>query len=289
MVFLFLSLFDSGTLKMTMGDWADPMRINLKSKEMKYGTLILFFVCQLAFGNPPYWSKTGHRVIGHIAEQHLTGKSKKAISKLLNGASLASVSNFGDEIKADSLYKKFGPWHFVNFPADKNYTDVEPSPQGDLIIGIEECIRIIKDKHAPDSEKAFYLKMLVHFIGDLHQPMHVGRLEDRGGNDIHLQWFNRGSNLHKVWDDNMIDDHGMSYTELSESLPKWSKAQIKAVGQGTIYDWVEDSQEIANAIYDSVEPGEKLYYRYGYVWWSTVESQLQKGGIRLAKVLNELF
>src|SRR5690606_16000238 len=151
----------------------------------------------------------------------------------------------------------------------------EPSPYGDLIIAIEECTKIIKDKNTDDSEKAFYLKMLVHFIGDLHQPMHVGRLEDKGGNDIQLQWFNRGTNLHKVWDDNMIDDYGMSYTELSESLPKWSKAQIKAVEQGNIYDWVEESQDIANKIYESVESGEKLYYRYGYEWWSTVESQLQ--------------
>ncbi len=256
---------------------------------MKYSALVVLFVCQLAFGNPPYWSKTGHRVIGDIAQEHLTGKSKRAVSKLLNGASLASVSNFADEIKADSTFRKFSPWHFVNFPADKKYTDVEPSPYGDLIIAIEECTRIIKDRNTEDSEKAFYLKMLVHFIGDLHQPMHVGRLEDKGGNDIQLQWFNRGTNLHKVWDDNMIDDYGMSYTELSESLPKWSKAQIKAVEQGNIYDWVEESQDIANKIYESVESGEKLYYRYGYEWWSTVESQLQKGGLRLAKVLNELF
>lgn len=120
--------------------------------------------------------------------------------------------------------------------------------------------------------------MLIHFIGDLHQPMHVGRLEDKGGNDIQVQWFNKGSNLHKVWDANMIIDYGMSYTELAVKLPQLRKIQKKAIQEGTILDWVEETQGIADRVYDSVEVGEKLYYRYGYVWWEKVESQLQKGG-----------
>jgi len=236
-----------------------------------------------------FWSKTGHRAIGEVAQEHLNNRTKKAIAKLLDGESLAEVSNFGDEIKADKRYREFGPWHYVNFPADKKYTDVEPSPQGDIIIGIEKCIALVKDKKSTKADKAFYLKMLVHLVGDLHQPLHAGRLEDKGGNDIQVQWFNDGSNLHRVWDSNMINSYGMSYTELAESLPVLSKRQEKAIQEGTIYDWVEESQDIANRIYDSVEVGEKLKYRYSYEWWGTVEKQLQKGGLRLAKVLNDLF
>jgi hypothetical protein len=131
--------------------------------------------------------------------------------------------------------------------------------------------------------------MLVHLIGDLHQPMHVGRLEDKGGNDIQVRWSNKGSNLHRVWDSNMIDDYGMSYTELASNLPRLSKTQKNSIMKGDIYDWVEESQDLANEIYGSVEMGEKLYYRYAYVWWATAEMQLQKGGLRLAKVLNGLF
>ncbi len=256
---------------------------------MKRIILLLFIGGQMAFGNVPFWSKTGHRVIGEVAEEHLTGHAKRAIEKLLHGQSLASVSNFADEIKADSVYRKFSAWHFANIPAEKHYTDVEPSPYGDLVTGIQACIEVIKDKNSSQADKAFYLKMLVHLIGDLHQPMHLGRLEDKGGNDIQLQWFNRGSNLHKIWDTNMIDDQGLSYTELAGSLPKLTKKQIKAVQSGTITDWVDEGHNLANTIYDSVEVGEKLYYRYSYVWWDTVESQLEKGGLRLAKVLNELF
>lgn len=256
---------------------------------MKKGILLILLSLQFAFADVPIWSKTGHRVIGEVAQQHLKGKTKRALKDLLNGQSLAAVSNFADEIKADSLYRKFGPWHYANIPKGKDYGDEEPSKYGDLVIAIEECIRIVKDEKSSRDDRIFYLKMLIHFIGDLHQPMHVGRLEDKGGNDIQLQWFNQGTNLHKVWDANLINDYGMSYTELADKLPEVSKKQIKAIQEGDVYDWVEESQDVADRIYDSVEVGEKLYYRYGYVWWGTVESQLQKGGLRLAKVLNSLF
>lgn len=239
-------------------------------------------------GTPP-WSKTGHRVIGEVAQKHLTRKARKAISDLLDGETLAEVSNYGDEIKSDRAYSKFSPWHYVNFPADKAYTDVTPSPQGDVVRGIEKCIAILKDPQSPRKEVVFYLKMLIHLIGDLHQPMHVGRAEDRGGNDIQLQWFGRGSNLHRVWDSNLIDDYGMSYTELARTLPRWSREKIQQIQQGSVYEWVEEIQEVTNRVYASVEVGEKLSYRYRYDWWDTVEAQLLTGGVRLAAVLNEIY
>lgn len=256
---------------------------------MKISILCFFLAVQMTFANDMEWSRTGHRTIGEVAQNHLTGKTKRALQKLLNGQSLALVSNYADEIKADRSYSKFGPWHYVNYPMDKKYTDVEPSSAGDIVIGIEKSIAIIKDKNSPREDKVFYLKMLVHLIGDLHQPMHIGRLEDKGGNDIQLTWFGRGTNLHRLWDSNMIDDYGMSYTELANNLPKISKSEIKAVQKGDVYDWVEESHNLATVLYDSVETGEKLGYAYSYKYWTLVEQQLQRGGLRLAKVLNELF
>ena len=250
---------------------------------------LFFFVIQISFANDMVWSKTGHRAVGEVAQEHLTRKARIAIEKLLDGESLAKVSNFGDEIKSDNKYSEFSAWHYVNFPADLQYGDETPSENGDLIVGIQKCVKIIKDETSSKQDKAFYLKMLVHLIGDLHQPMHAGRLEDRGGNDIQVQWFGNGSNLHRVWDSNMIDAYGMSYSELAESLPRLSKKQEKAIQMGTVFDWVEESQDIANKVYDSVEEEEKLSYRYNYIWWATLEKQLQKGGLRLAKVLNDIF
>ncbi len=257
---------------------------------MKKGSLLLLFlIAQITFANDLVWSKTGHRVTGEVAEQYLTRKAKKAIAKLLNGQTLAEVSTFGDEIKADRKFREFSPWHYVNYPLDKNYTDVAPSTDGDLVAGIQKCIAVVKDKNSSRADKEFYLKFLVHLIGDLHQPLHIGRKEDKGGNDIQVQWFGKGSNLHRVWDSNMIDDYGMGYTELAANLPELSKEEVKSIAQGNVYSWVEESQELVKKIYSSAQVGDKIGYRYSYDWWSTVENQLQKGGIRLAVVLNQLF
>ena len=256
---------------------------------MRYFIFFVLFSFFSGFANDMVWSKTGHRVVGEVAENYLSRRAKKAIDDLLDGKSLAAVANFGDEIKADRAYSKYSAWHYVNIPPGKKYGDVEPDASGDLVQGIRTCLEVIKDANSSKADKVFHLKFLVHLIGDLHQPMHVGRAEDKGGNDIQLQWFGSGTNLHRVWDSNLINDNGMSFTEMASKLPEISKKQVKFIQQGTLLDWVYESQDLADTIYDSVEVGEKLGYRYSYDWWSTVETQLQKGGIRLAAVLNEAF
>ena len=256
---------------------------------MKNCIILLFLVTNFTFANDMYWSKTGHRVVGEVAEQHLSKKAKRAIESLLDGESLAAVANFGDEIKSDRAYRKFSAWHYVNIPFGKTYAQIEKNEYGDLVQGVNTCLEIIKNEKSSKEDKAFYLKFLVHLIGDLHQPMHVGRGEDKGGNDIQLQWFGSGTNLHRVWDSNMINENGMSFTELATEYPEMSKEQIKFLQSGSLLDWVEESHLLAEKVYASVEPGEKLSYRYSYDWWDTAADQLQKGGVRLAAVLNEAF
>ena len=131
--------------------------------------------------------------------------------------------------------------------------------------------------------------MLVHLIGDLHQPLHVGRAEDKGGNDIQVQWFHKGTNLHRVWDINMIDRWDMSYVELANNAKKLTKEELKNYKKGTVLDWIYESQELAKTVYKSAEVGENLRYRYSYRHFNTARTQMQKAGIRLAKILNEIF
>ena len=238
---------------------------------------------------PPFWGKTGHRVVGEVAQQYLNGKAERAVTALLGGETLAEVSNYGDAIKSDPRYREFTPWHYVNFAPDTDYGDYPPNPDGDLIQGIQRCIAVLEDPRATGEDQVFYLKMLIHFIGDLHQPMHLGREEDKGGNDLQLQWFRRGSNLHSIWDTDMIESHGMSYTELARSLPRWSRKKIKEVQEGSLLDWVREVRQLTNRVYTSVEVGEKLSYAYSYKWWDTVEEQLLTGGLRLAVVLNDIY
>ena len=235
------------------------------------------------------WGKTGHRATGEIAEKYLTKKAKKEIDKLLNGYSLAFVSTYADDIKSDDKYKKYYTWHYVNFPIGSNYESHPKSETGDLIEGINTCIKFLKDESCSKEDKVFHLKMLVHFIGDLHQPLHIGRAEDRGGNDIKLQWFYKDTNLHAVWDSKMIDGYGMSYTELANSTQKLSSQQLESIQNGSPVDWMNDSRKLCEEVYTSAESGENLRYRYSYDYMDTVRLQLQKGGIRLASLLNDIF
>lgn len=255
---------------------------------MKKTLLLLLLFPFIVFGNT-IWGKTGHRVTGQIAQEYITGKAKRALNDLLDGHSLAFVSTFGDDIKADRAYSKYSAWHYVNYPLGTRYKDSEKSEYGDIVMAIEECMAKVKDKKNAREDRIFHLKMLVHLIGDLHQPMHASRAEDKGGNDIQVQWFGEGSNLHRIWDKNLIESYGMTYTELASELGDVNRKERKKIQEGTIYDWVDESHEICAALYESVEVGDKLGYRYSYEYNDLLFQQLQKGGLRLAKVLNDVF
>ncbi|WP_124980676.1 S1/P1 nuclease [Nonlabens xiamenensis] len=252
--------------------------------------LLLFSI--LVFSLPAHafdWGKTGHRTTGAIAEQYLTRKARKNIARLLDGESLASVSTYADEIKSDEAYRKYSPLHYVNIPFDQTYDTHPPSDRGDIITGIDQCIAVLNSATATKEEKAFQLRMLVHFVGDLHQPLHTGLQEDKGGNDFQVRWFNDGTNLHRVWDTQMIEHYGMSYSELAANMPRLSRKNRKAMSTGTHREWLEDSRKLVKKIYSDTEKGDQLGYRYMYDYFSTLKLQLQKGGVRLAALLNELL
>jgi hypothetical protein len=248
-----------------------------------------FFLGKPAMEETVFWGQNGHRATGKIAENHLNKRAKKKIDKLLKGQSLAFVSTYADEIKSDRAYRKYYSWHYVNMGLEESYADATKNPKGDLVTGINKCIEVLKDDNSSDEDKSFHLKMLVHFVGDLHQPMHIGQKEDKGGNAIQVEWFGKGTNLHAVWDTKMIENWNMSYLELADNAKEVSKKQIAAIEAGTLIEWVDEIHELTKKIYKSAAVGENLRYRYSYDHFDIVRDQLQIGGIRLAKILNDIF
>ncbi len=250
----------------------------------------LFTTSSFSFHLPsPDWGQTGHRTIGEVADDHLTKKARKNIETLLGGQGLAYVSTYADEIKSDKKYDKYYTWHYVNFPIGSKYEDSEKEEKGDIMTGMEHCISVLKDENASREDQIFHLKLLVHLVGDLHQPLHVGKAEDRGGNDIKVTWHYEKSNLHRVWDTEMIESWNMSYTELEQNLKPLSREQTQAIENGSLMDWMYESRALAERVYASASPDDKLGYRYSYDHLGTVMEQLRKAGIRLAKVLNEIY
>ena len=261
-------------------------------KLMKF-KLIYILIALFVFSNTLHaskkWGTKGHRVVGEIAQSYLKPSAKRKIKKLLNRQSLAYTSTYADEIKSDKRYSEFYTWHFINMPFEDTYETSVKNSKGDLVIGIEFCKNIITDKNASDDDKAFYLKLLIHLVGDLHQPMHIGLEDDRGGNDIKLQWHYRDTNLHKVWDSEMINKYGMSYSELVKNVDYLTKKEVNRIQEGSIIDWVNETQTLTKQVYNSAKEGDNLRYRYSYEYFGIVRSQLQIAGIRLAKVLNDIF
>lgn len=236
------------------------------------------------------WGQTGHRVVGVIAEEHLSKRARRAVNALLDGHSLAYASTFADEIKSDSAYDAYGPWHYVNYEMDRRYDPNDADDRGDIVYGIQKSIEVLTSRTTSDADKSFYLKLLIHFIGDLHQPLHVGRAADQGGNRIQVSWFSRNSNLHRVWDSDLIDSYSMSFEELARELMRSTSKEARlAYQKGAYRDWVEESHQLAGTIYASASSGDKLSYKYGYDYNALVFEQLKKGGYRLAKILNEIF
>ncbi len=250
---------------------------------------VLIFLGHSTSASEIIWGQTGHRTVGEIATKHLSNKTKRKIRKLLKGQSLAFVSTFADEIKSDRKYREFYTWHFINMPMDSNYEDSKKNPKGDLVTGIKKCLEVIKDKKSSKKDKAFYLKMLVHLIGDLHQPLHIGLEEDRGANRFNVKWFGQKTNLHSVWDTKMIEGFNMSYQELAQNAEELSKEEVKNLQKGSVIDWVDETHKLTKKVYASAKKDENLRYRYSYDHLTTARKQLQKAGIRLAKVLNDAF
>ncbi len=135
----------------------------------------------------------------------------------------------------------------MNFPFGARYENHSKNERGDIIRAIDTCINVLKNENEPKENKVFHLKLLVHFIGDLHQPLHIGLAEDKGANDFQVRWFDEGTNLHSVWDTKMIESYNMSYSELAMNTERLSKAQLEYIKRGDVLSWMYGSLLIMKA------------------------------------------
>jgi hypothetical protein len=251
--------------------------------------LILLPLTAVAKNTPSDWGQNGHRSTAQIAQQYLKKNTLKRVQEILKGESLAVASTFSDEIKSDRAFRKYNAWHYINIDEDASIAQINNLKEENIVWAIEKCVEVLKDSKRSEQEQEFHLKMLIHLVGDLHQPMHVGRAEDRGGNDIDVIWFGKPSNLHRVWDSEMIASYDMSFTELAEHRPSLNKNQIMSLQEGTPAEWALESQKIATKLYADAAKNYNLRYSYMYEWFPVLKAQLEKGGLRLAKVLNEIY
>ncbi|MCR6719782.1 MAG: S1/P1 nuclease [Chitinophagaceae bacterium] len=239
------------------------------------------------------WGLTGHRIVAEIAQMNLKKSAQKELKKIIGKETLAWWSNWPDFIKSDTTWKHAEPWHYVNVKPGLSKEDfiaaLKELPGKNLYSQLYETMAQVKDRSLSQEQRQVALRFLIHLVGDLHQPLHVGHADDLGGNRIVVYWFDRKTNLHSLWDTWLLDNQQYSYTEYARLLNIASEEQMKAWSAGTIEDWLYESHLMAEQIYASAKMEEKLGYQYNFRYVKMMEEQLLKGGVRLATLLNRVL
>ena len=239
------------------------------------------------------WGPNGHRIVGRIAENHLTDAARKGIAELVGRASLAQISTWADEIKSDPAWRHASPWHYINVPPGQSLEAARRSPRGDVVEAIERFERVLRDRGAGREERAEALKFLVHLVADVHQPLHVGYASDRGGNEIRVRWFGESTNLHTVWDTHLVEHQQLSFSEWVRFFGHAEPGEIAAWRRSTLGDWVRESRSMLPAVYDfgGSRSDRTPYLGYDYIFkhHEGVKQLLLRAGIRLSGLLNDIF
>src|SRR5262245_13959630 len=352
------------------------MKVPLRSVLAHSLSLIFFLTLLPERANA--WGRTGHRIVARIAARHLSPKTKAAIADLLKvdendldncknlaqfEDQMACIATFADEVRNAQKFPQFAsntPLHFVDIPiyapkAQRRYNAKLYCKDGCVVTGIRDYTQVIRTDN-DQVKRAVALKFIVHFIGDLHQPLHTafdrdldfnnpqnkasGHIKlkgdgssDLGGNSKAVTWFGDGTSpfgcekLHSVWDDGMIDKRGLTDTAYTDLLDTLSPAKVAGLQAGSVVNWVNEALAVAvsNAYgtlpprnptkkvceVSKVENGQKktqcatftpqtcqaseVHYQYELADsynqenLPSVEAQLQRAGVRLARYLNNLF
>ena len=283
---------------------------------MKY--LLIISAITLSSSFSLAWGPTGHRTVAEIAQRHLRPDVAVRVKQTLNGYILSDVANWADD-RSLPVVLPFLPLHYVNvMPEFKSYQEEPANKNGDVFVAIMALINFLRTNNGADLatvpalahiDRVTALKLLVHFVGDVHQPLHVIEGRDKsgqklnGGNRFQVNWMGKwNSNLHSIWDDEMIDFERFSYSEYASFLDHASTADIDAWSQTSVVDWVNEGLSYRNQIFtfpdaqtfgSDVEPGigAPVFISYNYIQTqrATFRKRILQAGIRLAHLLNMLM
>ena len=241
------------------------------------------------------WGPEGHNLVARLAAAHLTPAASAKVSEILGpNVSLASISSWADQVR--NSRRDTAPWHYIDIPINVQHLDMaRDCPKGDCVIAkIDDFRKVLADPATQPDQRKEALIFLVHFIGDMHQPLHCSDNKDRGGNEVRVEFFDRNMNLHSIWDGGMLGriDSGSEdavFAELSRDL---TNGRAKKWGKGTVRDWAEQSHKTAvKTVYGKLPPAPasgpiKITPEYEKLADPVMKQQIERAGARLATTLN---
>jgi hypothetical protein len=250
---------------------------------MKKILLLLSFVL-LSTNSGFAWGHLGHSLVAEVAFNNLDAKTKQNVLKYLDGMSIEEAANWMDAMRSDKSYNYMKPYHYIDFERGAGVTELS----GDNIINVLNMT--LKDldniKGLSNDEVRTRLYYLFHLIGDLHMPLHVGYKDDKGGNSVQVSFFGRNTNLHAMWDSDIIEYKNLTLADLLKTN-SYKPNELSAIKQIDITGWAKDSRKYLKNVYGLNEA--KVTDIYVDANYPIIEQQILKAGLRLASVLEHYF
>ena len=241
----------------------------------------------VAFGQAHGYGADGHRIAGLIAQGRLCMEAEREVRTLGQGQTLDLLGLWADWIRGEPEWQHSAPWHYMNIPDGARLEDYRHPPEGDILWAIKRFAATLADRRESLAERRDALRFLVHFVVDLHQPLHVGRESDRGGNRIDVDPGNgEPVNLHRFWDTEAIELTGLPPEEYARSLSGVIDANADVWEHDTLMDWARESRELRPDVYDFEGRNNRLTREYLANAERTTRQRLAQAGVRLAAEIN---
>jgi hypothetical protein len=255
-----------------------------------------FGLALMCFSTAHSFGRAGHEIVGGIAEYYLCDNAREQITELLGDTSLGRASLWPDWIRREEAWRHTRPWHYINVPDHSTLEGNIAAKGGDILQAIERFYADLANPDLPRTERVNALRFLSHFIADVHQPLHVGRAEDRGGNSIRVRVDGKLTNLHAVWDAQGLlrrsRGTGPESGRLAALIELTADRLVRLQTSGP-REWARESVELRDQVYsfDLQSPENAVILDAGYLAAATetLDIRLSEAGVRLAGVLNEIF
>lgn len=246
---------------------------------------ILFLTTSLLPLQAGAWGREGHAIVAEVAMGRLTKPAKAQVERLLAGMPPEDAAEWMDDVKRQKPYRYMQHWHYINIPEGGSY---QPGGHDDIIYALQLSSNYLKSSPGTDSLRREALLVLLHLVGDLHQPLHTGYASDKGGNKMQVNIGGRkGTNLHHLWDSDVIERQDITLETVLQYGRTLSPAAVKAIQNGDFVSWMTESRGYLPQVYNF--SGHKVDDAYMRSAQTLVARQLFVAGVRLAAVLNTIF